>query len=660
MALVAGEVIHIIKCVPVDVKIRHTATCFTELPVQHVNKSQFLTPMTRIITNHGTHRDCNQILPKSPQVLQPLKEPIWRYVNPSNLATSGIYTQSDLNNLKDDIMFPAEKSAVLNSVARSITGKTLPDGSISIMNMINEETLDKIAENTAEKLWHGFITFGSFSAGVCTRYKLLTSSSRVYEKIRTQLHVSMQPNHTSSFTYYGGCNCWTSRSQEGYINVNAHIIDDQWKPHIMTICIEELEERHTAENLADCLQNVAIQFGIQDKIVAITNDSASNIVSAVNRLPNVEFDVTCAAHKIHLAIQSALKEGDVSHVLAKASKIVAHFRHSVLASKSLEMKQEQLNLPKLKLIQSVRTRWNTELQMSERLVENRSAITNVLADRNITNQKQAQNLEMLESEWKVLEILIQLLKPLEVATTILSGGILSMVQPIVRAIISNHLIPAKDKYNEEDNIIVIINELTTQLSTRFSLEWYLESTVLVPAASKASFLDPRFKQLLSETGTAKIKIRESIERETTEYSLNIGETDEAEKNRTRALDFIFMRAGGRQNTSSSQQYMLYLVEPEIDANMDPFEWWKSHEQKMPIIAQLAKKYLCIPATSVASERVFSAAGNIVTPSRNCLANENVTTNTFLHQNKTYFMSGVTSATNVVRMYMHVCIVTLSS
>lgn len=63
--------------------------------------------------------------------------------------------------------------------------------------------------------------------------------------------------------------CWTSISQEGYINVNAHIIDDQWKQQIMTICIEELEERHTAENLADCLQNVAAQFGIQEKMLLI-------------------------------------------------------------------------------------------------------------------------------------------------------------------------------------------------------------------------------------------------------------------------------------------------------------------------------------------------------------------------------------------------------
>ncbi|XP_076298672.1 uncharacterized protein LOC143217882 [Lasioglossum baleicum] len=185
MSLVAGEVIHIIKCVAVDVKIRRTEDCYSELPVSHRNQSKFLTPITHILTSHGTHRDCSQVLPVmyeidqhwhrlsprpieviAPQTLQPMKEPEWKYVNPSKLATSGIYTQNDLNDLRDHIMFPAEKSAVLNSVARSMTGKNIPANSISIMGMMNEETLNEIAESAARKFWNGFITFGSFSAGV--------------------------------------------------------------------------------------------------------------------------------------------------------------------------------------------------------------------------------------------------------------------------------------------------------------------------------------------------------------------------------------------------------------------------------------------------------------------------------------------------------------
>ena len=49
-----------------------------------------------------------------------------------------------------------------------------------------------------------------------------------------------------------------------------------------------------------------------------------------------------------------------------------------------------------------------------------------------------------------------------------------------------------------------------------------------------------------------------------------------------------------------------------DSESSPLAWWKVHEVNFPLISRLAKKYLCIPATSTASERVFSAGGNVVT------------------------------------------------
>ena len=45
------------------------------------------------------------------------------------------------------------------------------------------------------------------------------------------------------------------------------------------------------------------------------------------------------------------------------------------------------------------------------------------------------------------------------------------------------------------------------------------------------------------------------------------------------------------------------------------KWWAQHVSKFPYVAKLSKKYLAIPATSTASERVFSTAGNIVNKKR---------------------------------------------
>jgi len=48
----------------------------------------------------------------------------------------------------------------------------------------------------------------------------------------------------------------------------------------------------------------------------------------------------------------------------------------------------------------------------------------------------------------------------------------------------------------------------------------------------------------------------------------------------------------------------------------PCTWWNDHENIYPTLAVLAKQILYIPASSASSERVFSTAGNILSPKRN--------------------------------------------
>ena len=57
----------------------------------------------------------------------------------------------------------------------------------------------------------------------------------------------------------------------------------------------------------------------------------------------------------------------------------------------------------------------------------------------------------------------------------------------------------------------------------------------------------------------------------------------------------------------------YCDEPSTQEN--PLKWWRANAFRYPILMHLAKKYLAIPATSVPSERAFSAAGHIVSAKR---------------------------------------------
>jgi zinc finger BED domain-containing protein 1 (E3 SUMO-protein ligase ZBED1) len=63
---------------------------------------------------------------------------------------------------------------------------------------------------------------------------------------------------------------------------------------------------------------------------------------------------------------------------------------------------------------------------------------------------------------------------------------------------------------------------------------------------------------------------------------------------------------------------------------NPLEWWKSHEVRLPLLSRLARRVLCIPATSAPSERVFSAAGLTIANRRAALNAENAAALIFLH------------------------------
>ncbi|CAF1552483.1 unnamed protein product [Didymodactylos carnosus] len=65
--------------------------------------------------------------------------------------------------------------------------------------------------------------------------------------------------------------------------------------------------------------------------------------------------------------------------------------------------------------------------------------------------------------------------------------------------------------------------------------------------------------------------------------------------------------------SSKTELDLYLwdeTKPEKETNI--LNYWKLNQTQYPILAQLAKQILCIPATNMATERLFSYTGNTIT------------------------------------------------
>lgn len=74
---------------------------------------------------------------------------------------------------------------------------------------------------------------------------------------------------------------------------------------------------------------------------------------------------------------------------------------------------------------------------------------------------------------------------------------------------------------------------------------------------------------------------------------------------------------------------------EVDSlplSENPLSWWMKHEESYPLLACEAKRYLCVPGTSIPSERVFSTAGDIITAKRSCVTSQHVDQLLFLQKN----------------------------
>ncbi|XP_071572358.1 E3 SUMO-protein ligase ZBED1-like, partial [Temnothorax nylanderi] len=356
----------------------------------------------------------------------------------------------------------------------------------------------------------------------------------VKEKIKLEMSKATSVTCISDF--------WSLKTQDAYITVVGQFLSDNWEVKSYTLTTEEVEEHHTTININAKLLEILHEFRkIDEKTTIVVTDNAINITNAVKALPNLTVNegTTCAAHTMQLAISKGLDIKKIVTFYQKAKKMVEHFRHSNIACEALKANQENLKMPVLKLIQSVPTRWNSTFDMLERLLKNRRPVESVLANRSVTKPKVAQNLEISDYEWHIMENFVNVLKPLQVVTTVLcaNNSPFSIVRPIVRSLLENHL-----NHNLlDDDLLSKFKEVVCQeLSTRFDMDWNENSTFT--ARQIGSFFDPRYKDLCAEEVEAKEAVKVTVR---TMLNDRLDSAEDTEKPEKSALDFLFQTQPNR-------------------------------------------------------------------------------------------------------------------
>ena len=95
--------------------------------------------------------------------------------------------------------------------------------------------------------------------------------------------------------------------------------------------------------------------------------------------------------------------------------------------------------------------------------------------------------------------------------------------------------------------------------------------------------------------------------------------------------------GADSHERAQAELTMYKAEPMLPLQKEdrsynnPLEWWRMKAQQFPLLSELAIRYLCVPATSAPSERVFSSAGLTIAKERSRLDPATANELVFLHE-----------------------------
>jgi len=396
-----------------------------------------------------------------------------------------------------------------------------------------------------------------------------------------------------------------------------------------------------------------VRAGIESKVKAVVHDGASNMRETGRA--NKWMDVSCSAHKLHLTVTGAMgvdkvSNSTISKCVGAASRLVGHFSHSPLATTELEKRQQQMgvvgeNGQPLRLVQYVKTRWNSVHDMLQRLVKLRWPVVAVLFDRAIVKQQDAKTLEMRDEHWSLMSDLLPVLQPLQIVTELLcaeKNTSASVVYPLMYKLVNVDMAESDD---DAATVRDFKRDIRKALDDRFALSSsdtarhpFVIATVLDPATKDCDLFPTAVRVAAYEhvrglvDATASADDQTPVDNDQEETSPPPAKRAKADP-RTASLKFLqASTSAASPSRAQLQEFDRYLAAPADDRARDALQWWSANAQLYPATARIAREYLSVPATSAQSERQFSAAGRLISKLRSRLDPDRVDTIIFLYEN----------------------------
>lgn len=448
------------------------------------------------------------------------------------------------------------------------------------------------------------------------------------QKIATQINETEAVSITSDI--------WTeSVNNHSFLSFTCHWISRDFEFKQAVLSIKHFPGTHNSSTISELLLNVLDTWKLQEKIHLFVRDNGSNMIKGIK---DAGFPaIACFIHTLQLVIKDSLKsQRAVYDVISTSRNIVTHFNHSSVACDNLSnIQKHKLNKSEKKLIQDVSTRWNSTYYMLERLLEQKNALALFVSEYG--------GFQILSSaQWTIVENVLHLLKPFEEVTKIMSSSE-AIVSEVIPTVSTLHRYLAKEG-SQFFGVGTIKDTLKENLTARFAEvrnnDFFVTATLLDPRFKAAFFTDidkvnakenllkkvtlqnPKPNPIVSETETPTPKKCKLSEAHSSFWECFSEITDGCTNN----------ELCSNPNDDGLKEMNSYFALPLIDRKDNPLKWWQLNKNNFPALANLARKFLSAPPSSVWSERLFSEAGNICEKLRNRLLPDNIEELAFLHHN----------------------------
>jgi len=324
----------------------------------------------------------------------------------------------------------------------------------------------------------------------------------------------------------------------------------------------------------------------------------------------------CADHSLDLAVKQFCGTENLLD-LELFRKIVSTFHSSPLLSEKLSKAQRAMAREPLVLFGDVPTRWNSTFLMLQRLIHEKAPLACVLTD-----SKDYSGLVPTPAQWSAADWVVEFLAPfadiskrLEPSHNVTVTQIVPRLRTAIKDVHEKRALETNPiRQDAFDNFLMMFKKYFEPYNY-----W----------ACHSLFYDPRFKGLTTltaeESNVVRCRVREevlSIPAQEHAGSAPMS-AEEIRENRLCGLQF-------QRRVDDHDEVNRYLALVAISPLANPLEWWAANERLFPRLARLARKYLCVPATTVPSERAFSSASNVDTRHRHAMDPETLEKCVLIH------------------------------